>query len=97
MSIKNMSTKNKNPKLSAAAKAHIDDIRSSRRARARICKDADKLEDQIAKLNAKLDALNNKATKCEHDTTDAITHLVAQLVTDGWEPEVAFNHATEVK
>lgn len=91
-----MSTKNKKPKLSAAAKAHIDNIKRTRRARARICKDADKLEDQIAKLNDKLGALNNKATKCEHDTTDSITHLVAQLVTDGWDHEDAFNYATGV-
>lgn len=87
----------KKPKLSPAARALIKDIRGHRKTRHKIIKEISIIEAQVDKLNGKLTLLNKRSSDAEAKAVDTITHLVGALVECGFEPEAAFNYATEIK
>ena len=58
---------------------------------------ADKVAIGGDKLNNKIATLNRHSSDAEAKAIDTITHLVGALVECGFNPEDAFNYATEIK
>lgn len=92
-----MKTTKPKPKINAAARQSIKDLKAKRAKRRRLTVDAMKLEVKAQQLADRIEAVRKNCDKLEAECVTIITTIIDHLTEGGFDPEDAFRYATEIK